>query len=123
MANFFPNVNRKEAFSSLLYYKVTTIYATHLINLVSGPIVESESLNMDFFGKCFYEETLNRSYRETNRNLPMGNAFCPLISSLVLYKHFEEKGLNLSDDLIVTGYADDNSLMMTEAGYEKLCSF
>jgi hypothetical protein len=51
----------------------------------------------------------------------MGNALCPLISSLVLYKHFEELGLNISSDIIVTGYADDNSLMLTRKGYEQLC--
>ena len=47
----------------------------------------------------------------------MGNALCPLISSLVLYKHFTELGFNIDDDMIVTGYADDNSIMLTEKGY------
>jgi hypothetical protein len=52
----------------------------------------------------------------------MGNALCPLISSLVLYKHFEELGINSGSDIIVTGYADDNSLMLTRKGYETLCN-
>jgi hypothetical protein len=49
----------------------------------------------------------------------MGNALCPLISSLVLYKHFTELGFNVDEDMIVTGYADDNSIMLTSEGYKK----
>jgi hypothetical protein len=51
----------------------------------------------------------------------MGNALCPLISSLVLYKHFCELGLIFNKDIMVTGYADDNSIFMTEYGYQFLC--
>lgn len=117
MASFFPNVNKKEAYEALLYFQVPPNYATHLINLVSGEIEESLSFPDS---SCYYEEILNKEYRKTNRNLPMGNALCPLISTLVLYKHFAELGFNLTPDLIVTGYADDNMLLLTEEGYSQL---
>jgi hypothetical protein len=117
MASFFPNVNKKEGLEALKYFNVTQKYARHLIKLVSGEIQESPFWPNEM---CYFEETLNEGYRQTNRNLPMGNALCPLISSLVLYKHFDEKGFNLDSDLQVTGYADDNMLLMTQKGYERL---
>jgi len=118
LASFFPNVNRQEALNALLHYNVPHKYAVHLIKLVSGRTVNSTHFPNS---SSFYEETLNKEWSKGDRNLPMGNALCPLISSLVLYKHFEELGLNISSDIIVTGYADDNSLMLTRKGYEQLC--
>jgi hypothetical protein len=117
MASFFPNVNRKEAYEALLYFDVPKTYARHLIDLVSGEIQESTKYPN---AACFYEETLNREYRNTNRNLPMGNALCPLLSTLVLYKHFDELGFNANKDLQITGYADDNMLLCTKKGYLEL---
>jgi hypothetical protein len=63
---------------------------------------------------------MNKAYRDTNRNLPMGNALCPLISSLVLYKHFDEKGFNLDSEIMVSGYADDNMLLLSKKGMIRL---
>jgi hypothetical protein len=117
MASFFPNVNRKEAYEALLYFSVPKSYAKHLIDLVSGDIQESTKYPN---AACFYEETLNREYRNTNRNLPMGNALCPLLSTLVLYKHFDELGFNVNRDLQITGYADDNMLLCTKKGFLEL---
>jgi len=117
MASFFPNVNKKEGYEALIYFGVPKTYATHIINLVSGEIKDSKKY-LDV--SCFYEETLNKAYRLTNRNLPMGNALCPLISNLVLYKHFDELGFNVDKDLMITGYADDNMLLCTKKGYLEL---
>jgi reverse transcriptase-like protein len=119
MASFFPNVNRSEGLNALIYYGVPRKYAIHLINLVSGKSRPSKSYPNE---ESFYEETLNREWSKGDRNLPMGNALCPLISSLVLYKHFTELGFNIDDDVIVTGYADDNSIMLTKNGYRKFQS-
>jgi hypothetical protein len=117
MASFFPNVNKTEALNALKYYGVPNKYAIHLINLVSGKCQNSKEFPNE---ESFYEETLNREWAEGDRNLPMGNALCPLISSLVLYKHFTELGFNVDEDMIITGYADDNSIMLTGKGYEQL---
>jgi hypothetical protein len=116
MASFFPNVNRAEALNALKYYGVPDKYTIHLINLVSGECKTSKEFPNE---ESFYEETLNREWAKGDRNLPMGNALCPLISSLVLYKHFTELGFNVDEDMIVTGYADDNSIMLTSEGYKK----
>jgi Reverse transcriptase (RNA-dependent DNA polymerase) len=117
MASFFPNVNRSEGLNALKYYGVPTKYAIHLINLVSGECKSSKTYPNE---ESFYEETLNKEWAKGDRNLPMGNALCPLISSLVLYKHFTELGFNEDEDMIITGYADDNSIMLTSKGYRKL---
>jgi len=117
MASFFPNVNKKEAYEALIYFNVPEIYASHIINLISGEIRLVGPLPTR---EAYYENRFNQLLKNNNRNLPMGNPLCPLISTLVLYKHFNELGLNLNKDLIVTGYADDNCLMFNEKGCDYL---
>jgi len=117
MSSFFPNVSIIEAYNALIYFDIPPDYASHLVNLVTGKILPSKTLPNK---ESFYENMFNKKYAKSNRNLPMGNPLCPLISSLVLYKHFAELDLILNKDVFVTGYADDNSLFFNNKGYNLL---